>query len=285
MSGEEVLLVHRRRGVLRVIRRRGVRLKETTGRILRARIETNESLSRGHVVDLVLVTVKAYDTEEVASMLGKSARPKTVILSLQNGLGNIEALSRQVGKKSVLAGSTSEAAVSTGPGDVVHAGRGKTWIGELQGEVSRRCLVIKRAFRKAGFLCEISRDINGVVWAKTIVNSAINPISALTGLRNGDIGRFGLRNLATEIVKEGERVASAVGVSLRPDPRQLMSDILSSTRRNKSSMLVDLENHRMTEIRQLNGALSRLGAKHRIATPYNDLLTALVMTREISARV
>ena len=151
MSGEQVLLVHHRRGFVRVIRRRGVRLRETTGRILRARIEITESLSRRDVVDLILVAVKAYDTRNVASMLSKSAGPETAILSLQNGLGNVEALSRKLGRKSVLAGSTSEGAMSLGPGDVVHTGRGRTWIGEFDGEVSNRCLAIRKAFRRAGF--------------------------------------------------------------------------------------------------------------------------------------
>ncbi len=267
-----------------MIRRRGVRLKETTGRILRARIEICESLSRRDPVELILVAVKAYDTRKAARMLSKSAGPETATLSLQNGLGNVEALSRQLGRKSVLAGSTSESAMSLGPGDVVHTGRGRTWIGELDGEVSKRCLAIRKAFRKAGFPAEVSQDVNGVVWAKTIVNSAINPISALTGLPNGDLRNPGLRNLATEIVKEGERVANAVGVSPRPYPRQLISDILSSTRRNKSSMLMDIENKRITEVRELNGAISRLGERYGIATPYNDLLTALVISREMSAR-
>ncbi len=284
MSGQKILLVHHRKEVLEAVRRRGIRLRETNGRILRARVQIAGSLSRSDPVDLILVTVKAYDTRKVASTLRKMTGSNAAILTLQNGLGNVEALSREVGREPVLAGSTSESAMSIGPGDVIHTGRGRTWIGELDGEVSKRCLAINEVFRKSGFSSEISADIDGVLWAKAIVNSAINPISALTGLRNGELRGFALRKLGEKVVKEGERVARAARASPSPHPRHLMSQVLSLTSRNKSSMLEDIENKRTTEIRELNGAISRLGKRHRVATPYNDLLTSLIVGREMSAK-
>lgn len=283
-SGEQVLLVHHRREVIEAVQRRGVRLRESNGRVLKARIQIDDSLSRSDPVDLVLVTVKAYDTRKVASMLRKTVGQKTAVLSLQNGLGNVEALSREVWRGSVLAGSTSESAMSLGPGDVIHTGRGRTWIGELDGLVSKRCLAINEVFRKSGFASEVSGNVRGLLWAKAIVNSAVNPISAMTGLPNGELRGFALRKLGEKVVKEGERVALAAGVSPSPRPIRLMSDVLLLTRRNKSSMLEDIENKRMTEIRELNGAISRVGKRHRVGTPYNDLFTALIIGREISAK-
>ena len=270
--------------MVEAIRRRGIRLCEINGRILRARVQIDRSLIGSDTVDLILVTVKAYDTRKVASMLGRAIGPETVILTLQNGLGNVEALTREVGREPVLAGSTSESAMSRGPGIVVHTGRGRTWIGELKGEVSKRCLTINEVFRRSGFSSEISGDIEGIIWAKAIVNSAVNPISALTSLPNGELRSLALRRLGEKVVEEGERVARAVGAHPNPDPRRLMSEILSSTSRNKSSMLKDLENRRRTEIRELNGAISRLGKRHQVGTPYNDVLTALIVGREMSAR-
>ncbi len=284
-SGQEVLLVHHRKEVVDTIRKRGVRLKEITGRIARARIAAKESLSRDVNAELILVTVKAYDTENLARHLKKSARTETTILSLQNGLGNIEKLSRQLGRMSVLAGCTSEAAMSLGPGDVVHTGTGRTWIGEPNGGISKRCLAINRVFRKASFASGVSNDIKGVLWAKTIVNSAINPISALTRLPNGDLqSPAGLRQLASIVVEEGAAVGRALGVALRPDPKTLISQVLSSAARNKSSMLLDVESGKKTEIRQLNGFISAAGTRHGVPTPYNDFLTALVVGLESSPR-
>ncbi len=284
-SGQEVLLVHHRREVVDAIQRRGVRLKEITGKVVRARINAKESVSRNDRAELILVTVKAFDTEKVARRLKKSARAETAILSLQNGLGNIETLSRRLGAASLLGGSTSEGAMSLGPGNIVHTGRGRTWVGELDGSSSKRSLAINRVFRKAGFASQVSRDIRGVLWSKTIVNSAINPISALTRLSNGDLQRVtGLRQVATRVVDEGMAVGREVGVSLRPDPKRLISQVLSSTARNKSSMLLDIESGKKTEIRQLNGSLSVVGKRLRVAMPYNEFLTALVVGLEISSR-
>lgn len=247
-------------------------------------MQIDESLSRYQQVDLILVTVKAYDTRKVASMLRIAIGPRTAILSLQNGLGNVEALSREVKRESVLAGSTGESAMSIGPGEVIHTGRGRTWIGELDGKVSKRCLAINEVFRKSGFASEITVNVNGILWAKAIVNSAVNPISALTGLPNGELRRLALKELGEKVVKEGETVARAAGVSPRPYPRRLMSDVLSLTSRNKSSMLQDIENKRMTEIRELNGAISRFGKRFGVGTPYNDLLTTLIIGRETSVK-
>jgi len=284
-SGQEVLLVHHRREVVDAIQRRGVRLKEITGKVVRARINAKESVSRNDRAELILVTVKAFDTEKVARRLKKSARAETAILSLQNGLGNIETLSRRLGAAPLLGGSTSEGAMSLGPGNIVHTGRGRTWVGELDGSSSKRSLAINRVFRKAGFASQVSRDIRGVLWSKTIVNSAINPISALTRLSNGDLQRVtGLRQVATRVVDEGMAVGREVGVSLRPDPKRLISQVLSSTARNKSSMLLDIESGKKTEIRQLNGSLSVVGKRLRVAMPYNEFLTALVVGLEISSR-
>jgi len=284
-SGQEVLLVHHRKEIVDTIQRRGIQLKEITGRVVRARIRAKESVLRNDRAELILVTVKAFDTENVARLLKKSARAETTVLSLQNGLGNIEKLSRRLGAASVLGGCTSEGAMSKGPGDIVHTGRGRTWLGEFNGRMSKRCLAINRVFREAGFASEVSRDIKGVLWAKTIVNSAINPISALTRLPNGDLPRVaGLSQLASRVVEEGIAAGHAARVSLRPDPKRLISQVLSSTARNKSSMLLDIESGKKTEIRQLNGYLSIVGKRLGVAMPCNDFLTALVVGLEISSR-
>ncbi len=281
-SGQQVLLLHHRRRVVDWIRRKGVSLRETTGQVVRARVEAKSSLSRSNDVELVLVTVKAYDTERVARILRRSVKSDTVVLSLQNGLGNVETLSRHLRRVSILGGSTTEGAMSLGPGTVLHTGTGRTWVGELDGETSNRCLTIKNLFHKAGFETELSRNIEGVLWAKAIVNSAINPIAALTRLPNGDLRSVPrLRQIASLIVEEGIAVGRANAVLLAdPDPKTLLSRVLSSTAQNRSSMLQDIERGRPTEIRQLNNAISVVGRRHGVSTPYNNFLTTLIMGLE-----
>jgi 2-dehydropantoate 2-reductase len=240
-------------------------------------------LSRADKPDLVLVTVKAYDSKAVASLLKKSSIRNVPVLSLQNGLGNVEELTRRLGAGSTIAGTTTEGAMTTGPGAVIHTGRGMTWVGEMNGKLSDRCLTIQGAFRKAGFSTIISNNIKGVIWAKAIVNSAINPISAITHVRNRDVRRIPeLRGIASTAVDEGSAVARASGILLKPSPKSLLAKVLAQTPRNKSSMLRDIEAGRKTEIRQLNGSISRLGSLVGVSTPFNDLLTKLVLALERS---
>jgi 2-dehydropantoate 2-reductase len=282
-AGESVILIHHRRSVAASIEKNGVNIQELSGKTVRALVETRTRMSRRDKPDLVLVTVKAYDTVGVATFLEKSVNHHVPVLSLQNGLGNIQTLERRLGSDWTLAGTTTEGALITGPGKVIHTGSGMTWVGEMNGRVSERCLAIGKAFRKAGFHTVISNNIKGVLWTKAIVNSAINPISAITHVRNGDVyKRPVLRQIASMIIEEGIAVANANGILLKPSPKSLFAKVLALTSRNKSSMLQDIEAGRNTEIRQLNGAISRLGTLAGVSTPFNDLLTKLVLAIEQS---
>jgi 2-dehydropantoate 2-reductase len=283
MAGQSVLLIHHRKSVAASIEKKGISIRELSGRVVRARIKTRTRLSAQDEPELVLVTVKAYDTETVASLLKKSVEGSVPILSLQNGLGNVEKLARRLGSKSVIAGTTTEGALATGPGRVTRTGRGMTWIGELNGKPSERCLAIESAFRGAGFSTVISNNIKGVLWSKAIVNSAINPISALTHMRNRELLKTSeIRDISSKVIDEGRSVAYANGVLLEPAPKRLFARVLDLTSRNKSSMLQDIEAGRKTEIRQLNGSISRLGNLSGVSTPFNDLLAGLVLSLERS---
>ncbi len=280
-TGQTVLLIHHRKSEAASIEKNGVRIQQPSGKVVRVHIQTRTRLSRCDKPDLVLVTVKAYDSKAVASLLKNSGVRNVPVLSLQNGLGNVEELARQLGSDSIIAGTTTEGAMTIGPGEVIHTGHGMTWVGEMNGRLSDRCLAIKRTFRKAGFSTIISDNIKGVLWAKAIVNSSINPISAITRVKNGDVTKIPeLREIASKVIDEGTAVAHANGIPLIPNPKSLLAKTLALTRRNKSSMLQDIEARRKTEIRQLNGSISRLGSLAGVRTPFNDLLTKLVLALE-----
>jgi 2-dehydropantoate 2-reductase len=280
-AGESVLLVHHKRSVATSIERNGVSIRELSGRVVRFHIRTRTRLSQRDNPELVLITVKAYDTERVASFLKKAVARNVPILSLQNGLGNVETLQRELASDSIVAGTTTEAALTTGPGRVIHTGRGKTWLGTMNGKHSERLLAIERIFRRAGFSTVITHRIKGMIWAKAIVNSAVNPISAIARVKNGDVHKSNeLRHIAFRVIDEGVAVAQASEILLKPSPKRLLSTVLALTSRNKSSMLQDIEARRKTEIRELNGSISQLGSLVGVSTPFNDLLTRLVLFLE-----
>jgi 2-dehydropantoate 2-reductase len=280
-SGQNVLLVHHDIRTVDSVRKRGVALTELSGKTIRAHIDITSSLSGNYDPDFILLTVKAYDTENAVLHLRKVMRSRTAILSLQNGLGNVEILSRYFPKGVVLAGSTTEGALGTGPGAVTHAGKGVTWIGELHGKLTERITTISDAFRHAGFKTIASENIEGVIWSKAIVNSAINPISALARVSNGELNRSSsLMDVAMRLVREGMKVAEASGVSPAPSPKSMLQRILEQARRNRSSMLRDIEAGRKTEIGQLNGFIASQGGRLGVSVPYNTLIWKLVQGLE-----
>ena len=283
-SGNEVLLVDRDSRTVSEIRSRGVRLRLLDGKTSRVHVPIKQAPASLRDFEQILFAVKAYSTEEAARQYRTLVEPEATIVTLQNGLGNLEALARCFGKGRVVAGSTTEASLLLGPGWVAHAGGGRTVVGELNGTRSKRCLDIVGMFREAGFETVLTRNVMGVVWAKVIVNSAINPVSALTRLPNGQLaGEEVLKDLMLRTLNEGVETSRAERVKLEPEGvALLLFRILRATAQNQSSMLQDVLNERRTEIRQLNGAIVEKGRQHRVSTPYNELLTSLILGLERS---
>jgi len=224
--------------------------------------------------DAVLVFVKANDTEEAAMTVAPWLKETTLVLTLQNGLGNMEVLERVFGKARVLGGVTSEGATVLDHGRIRHAGVGETSIGPSCHGAEEIVL----AFRHAGFTARIAEDIHSLIWGKLIVNAGINALTALTGLKNGRLPQVRPLRLTMEmVVEEAVAVAKAKRVVLPyPDPISRVMDVCKATSGNVSSMLQDVLNKKRTEIDFINGAIVREGAALGIATPVNLTLTSLV---------
>jgi 2-dehydropantoate 2-reductase len=285
LGGHDVILIHRNQSIVRRIQKGGVSLRELDGTVSRVRVPVRKGPAELSGAEVMIVAVKAYDTREVAESYRKLVPLETTILSLQNGLGNVETL-RSGFRNDILAGSTTEGALLFAPSSVMHTGTGSTIIGALQPRNLGNDSRIGIAFNAAGFPTKTSSNILGVLWAKAIVNAAINPLSALTRLPNGVL----LKNAAIEeivlrVIDEGILVSRALGIRLVGNPRKLWRAILLSTKTNKSSMLQDIERGKMTEIRQLNGAILSHGKKTFIKTPINGILTKLVLALEESSKI
>ena len=284
LAGDDVTLIHRDLSVVRAIQKNGVNLQELDGTLTKVRIHVRRGPAKLLGAEVVIIAVKAYDTKLVAASYREIVPPETTLLSLQNGLGNVESI-QSTFKNEVLAASTTEGSFSLGPGYVKHTGRGLTLIGDTREANSDTCSRIKTAFDRADLKAKTSSNIRGVLWTKAIVNAAINPLSSLTRLPNGALAEnAGVREIARGAVDEGITVSHAARIRLVGDPRKLWRRILLSTRANKSSMLQDIERGKMTEIRQLNGAILYYGRKTRVKTPVNEILTRLVLGLEESSK-
>jgi 2-dehydropantoate 2-reductase len=228
--------------------------------------------------DLVIVFVKSAHTEQALHENRAVFGKETAALTLQNGLGNIEALAAVVGNERTLAGTTSYGATMLGPGRIRQAGKGKTVIGALAGAGAERARRVAAVFARAGIETEVSDNAIGLIWDKLLVNVGVNALTAIARVENGRILECPeLDGLLAAAVREAAAVAEAKGIKLGfSDPVTHAREVCAATAKNRSSMLQDILNGRRTEIDRINGAVVKEAAALGLAAPVNETLTGLV---------
>jgi 2-dehydropantoate 2-reductase len=280
-AGHDVWLVHRRREHVEVLRRDGLLLDDQ--RIaLNATVEPNEV----GVVDLVLVLTKAMDTPAAAQAARHLVAEHTIVLTLQNGLGNYEALADVLGAQRVLVGMTYVGASLDEPGRARYTAAGETFIGEPGGATSERVVALAEAFTGAGLPTQATDQLWSMVWGKLVINAALNATCALTGAGgSGALASEAARRMVSLVADEAAAVAHALGIELPyDDPGPRVWRHCQAVGPAKPSMLQDIERGRPTEVDAINGAIVREGAMLGIPTPYNEALLLLVKGREDVAR-
>ena len=236
--------------------------------------------------ELVLFCVKTVSNEESARALAAHLSPGVAVLSLQNGVDNVERI-RAASKIDTLPTVVYVAAAMTAPGRVKHSARGDLVVGCLPGQEKRLTELTRAAelFARAGVPCRVSENIEADLWTKLIQNSAGNAVSTLGNSTFGRAAHHSLaREVMREVVSEGLAVAQAAGVrglnsSLADDSLKLAEKLANST----SSTAQDIARSRHTEIDSLNGYLVRRGHELGVATPVNQTLYALVKLLEESS--
>jgi len=275
-GGNDVALIARESHV-KAIKQHGLTIEGVSGKhVVKVKAVTKPTHLKD-TFDLVLLTVKAYDTRQAVTEAQSLIGNNSVLLCLQNGLGMEEIASEIIGRDRILRGVTINGVLLKEPGLVMHTGKGETTIGELNGKITERVQRIVEAFAKAGLPTRATNNIEGMVWTKILINAGINPFGALTGMKNGELMMISeLKKLMAESVIEGTKVARKINVKLEGDPVSLMIKTAEMTAQNKNSMLQDIEKGKRTEIDFINGAISNLGKRVGVKTPLNNLLTHLV---------
>lgn len=232
-------------------------------------------------VDLMMVFVKSIHTESAIEDAAPILDEDTDVLTVQNGLGNAEAIAAHVPEDRIIGGVTSQGSILEGPGHITHAGESPTTIGRYFTDNGAAVERIADAFTKAGIETDVTESVRDVVWEKVLVNLGINAATGLARVTNGAIEATDPgRNLAEAAVSEGKAVAEDEGRTIRDDIFDHVLEISEETAPNKSSMRQDLEADRVTEIEKLNGVVVQRAERHGIETPVNRTLTQLVRLAE-----
>jgi 2-dehydropantoate 2-reductase len=219
---------------------------------------------------LIILTTKAHETGEAIKGIRKLLKKNTVILILQNGIGNEEIVNKIVGDKAqVLRGVTLMAAEFFEPGKV------NFWNGETVIEYDEAAEKIAKVFNECGLKTRLSNEIEKEVWCKLITNCVINPLTAIFRVKNYEVASETLKAIRHEIVRECIQVAKAEGIILSNNlAEEIDRKIAKYT--NFSSMCQDILKGEKTEIDFLNGKIVELGRKHGIPTPVNETLVAII---------
>ncbi len=235
------------------------------------RATTDPAACRG--ADLALVLVKSWQTERAARQLAECLAENGLAITLQNGLGNDAVLAQSLGPGRVVRGVTTLGATLLGPGKARSGGEGPVTL-----ETNPRLEPFLSMLRAAGLEVRVVEDAAALIWNKLIVSAAINPLTALLRVRNGELLEMpSARRLMGELAREAAAVAGSLGVHVQdPGPERLAEEVARRTAKNFSSMLQDVLRGAPTEVDAINGAIVCNGEAQGIAAPVNRAVWKLV---------
>lgn len=292
-AGHEVSLVGRA-GHMQAVRDVGLRITGIWGEHRVGGLETctdaQELRRRGY--DLILITVKSYDTARAVEAVRPIVGADTLVCSYQNGLGNAEVIAGAYGWERTVGARAIYGAWIPEPGHAdVTVIANPTALGVYDPAApAERVRAMAQAMDEAGLPTVYTDKIATVLWGKVAYNCALNPLSALLDVPYGALlDTEHTREILREVVRELYSVGGAMGVALEPDNAEdyitlLFERLIPPTAAHYASMREDFRHRRRTEIDALNGAICRYAAVYGVPSPTNALLTRLVHAREHALR-
>lgn len=285
-GGNEITLIDIDQRTLGALREKGIGLVDNNGEHPEddhsypvQALASADSLTSA---DLILLLVKSQATMAAVKDVAHLITASCPLLCLQTGLGNLETASKIVTAENILLGITFMSGTALSEARVRKSGVGKTYIGELNGTISKRLENIHQVFNRCGIETQMAKRIIGRLWCKVITYSAINPVSAILQVPNGSLtSKMESITLMKRLLDEGREVAEAHSVELvYPDLYELLFDACTASTNNLSSMLQDILNEVPTEIDAQNGAICRYADEHGISVPTHRTMVELIKLLE-----
>ncbi|TAK82011.1 MAG: 2-dehydropantoate 2-reductase [Betaproteobacteria bacterium] len=237
--------------------------------------------------DVVMIFVKYNQTRDALHAMRPLVGPRTALLTLQNGLGNVELIREAFPENRVFYGFTTLTSELLGPGriEASYAGRGETYLWAQGGSRDAELEALRSLLESGGINAIIAPEIELMIWKKLIVNCCLNTLCAITGLSVGQLADNAeswpvLEGVADEIVAVATRKAIPLDSA---QAREFLRSVAHEARSHFPSMLIDVKQGRQTEIECLNGAIIREAAKFGIPTPFNRTLYSLIRIIESKA--
>lgn len=288
--GFETVLIEIDRNRIALIKQEGLNITMPGGeRVRTTPLITNDPSEVG-IADVVMISVKGYHTAKAVETAAPMVGPETMLLSVQNGLGNLEIIAEAFGDHRVAGGITAHSGMPLSPNEVRYVGGlgHLLVIGPYGKNEPARLKPFAEKLVKAGLDVLTVDDINTVIWKKLIANVSTNCISAITGLTGEKAVKHQptvemIKALAQELAAVGR--AKGIDIPEFSDPCAFALKAFASTKDNKVSMLQDIEAARPTEIGTLNEAIAAEGEKLGVPTPFNRAITLLVRGLEEKNRL
>ena len=237
-------------------------------------------------VDVIIIMCKATALEQALSNAKNIIGDKTVLMSFQNGIGHEAIMQKIAGKDKVLGGTTTQASNILGPGNIKNHASLPSWIGEYEGGMSDRVKDLAETFTAHGLETIASDNVKKKKWMKLFALTAVGPLSAIFDMHHTELYITNkesklARELGKQIILETRKVAQADGVEVSENEcLEMFKKILDSNQTNKSSMAFDIQYKRKSEIDFINGSVSKIGKKHGVPTPLNDMLYKIIKIKE-----
>lgn len=232
--------------------------------------------------DVVIVTVKATALPIITSALETFITAGRYVVSWQNGIDTERVLAERLGKKQVMRAVVNYGCILEGPAKVKLAFHHRPhYLQELDPGSKDAAQAICNALTECGLDTHHTNQIRNMVWTKTINNSCMNPVCAVTGKTMFEVINDPIvMGLVNSLLKEGVRVARANELLLGPDYYIECIDYIKEAGHHKPSMLQDIEAKRQTEIDYINGKIIEYGERAGVKTPFNTTLRSLVKALE-----
>jgi len=278
-NGLDVVLIDPNREHVESIESNGLKI-EGFGGNRTVRIPAISDASELESANLLFFQCKAQGTRDASRSIRHLLHENSVCISFQNGLGNEEVIAEEVGADKVLGGLTAMAGLLLGPGRIRDFSRVPSYIGEMHGGTSERVASIAEKLTFSGLETHTSEDIFHEIWKKLLGNISMSAVSGLTNLTSATIMSIPeLKPVCLQAMEEAFKVAVASGISLDREAVLRGMELISQsggTGDNKSSLCVDLLNHRETEVDSIYGGVIKLAEEKGIGTPTLKVLHALV---------